>query len=183
MTQSSDDQQRTQRPPFLDYLVPGRECGDCTACCKLIKIDWPELRKPAGVLCHHNTGSGCGIHASRPDGCRRWFCLWRRLDAMPEHARPDRARVMFSAEMHYGQLYIVARAFDDPADFQTGVAKTILDRFVEDGTLPIWTVFGEASTLHYPAFPLADAITRPSATPWQSLVVDALIWRNRHGWQ
>jgi hypothetical protein len=101
------------------------------------------------------------------------------MDAMPDQARPDRARVMFSVETHYGQRYIVARAVDDPADFQTGIAKTILEGFVKDGTLPIWTVFGETRTLYYPSFPLADAMTRPCATPWQSLVVDALLLQKR----
>jgi hypothetical protein len=171
-----------QRPSF-DQLVPGRECGDCVACCKLMLIDWPELQKAPGVMCHHNTGAGCGVHLTRPDGCRGWFCLWRRLEAMPDEARPDRARVMFSAETHYQQLSIIARALDAPSDFETGIAKTLLDGFVKDGSLPIWTVFGETTTLHYPPFPLADAIERPLATPWQSLVPEAIAWRKLNGWQ
>lgn len=34
-----------------DYLVYGGECGSCAGCCKALKINVPELKKMAGVLC------------------------------------------------------------------------------------------------------------------------------------
>jgi hypothetical protein len=66
-----------------------RECGDCSLCCTLLRVD--ALRKLGGVDCVHQdvAGPGCAIHAHRPQVCRRYACLWRggSLDAAD---RPDR---------------------------------------------------------------------------------------------
>jgi uncharacterized protein len=56
-----------------------RECGSCSACCKLLAISAeraPEVAKPAGVLCRHCTSPGCGIYQRRPALCRDFACLW-----------------------------------------------------------------------------------------------------------
>jgi hypothetical protein len=74
--------------------VPGRECGSCTACCKLPEIDLPELKKPADMMCPNCTGEGCEIYEARPSVCRTYYCIWRRIGALPESARPDRLGVM-----------------------------------------------------------------------------------------
>lgn len=75
-----------------DELVPGRECGTCSLCCKLFDIDWLDRPKPGGRWCHHcNPGSGCGIWPERPDRCAEFHCLWRRLADLGEEWRPDRA--------------------------------------------------------------------------------------------
>ena len=54
-----------------------RECGPCQACCRDLKIDAPDLKKKAGVLCGHYSGSGCGIYAQRPAVCQGFLCGWR----------------------------------------------------------------------------------------------------------
>jgi hypothetical protein len=184
---SAERQSKPARQVFFEHLVPNRECGDCVACCKVLEINWPELRKPADILCHHNTGTGCGIHLTRPAGCRAWFCLWRRIDEMPEHLRPDRCGVVFSVDRHdpprnvFERIYIVARAIDDPTALQSEPVKAALEMFTDEGSLPVWTSFQGTKSLYYPAFHLADAIARPETTPWQSLVVAALAWRKRYG--
>jgi len=33
------------------HLVPGRECGECTACCVVLHIDDKDLKKPADEVC------------------------------------------------------------------------------------------------------------------------------------
>jgi hypothetical protein len=78
-----------------DPPVPGRECGRCTVCCKTPKINVPELKKFAAVLCNHCTeGVGCKIYEARPSVCRGWYCGWRRLPGLGEHWRPDRCGVL-----------------------------------------------------------------------------------------
>ena len=77
-----------------DHLVSGRECGGCTVCCKALKIDVPELKKLAGVLCRHCTGVGCGIYETRPPVCKEWYCGWRRLPDLDDQWRPDRCGVL-----------------------------------------------------------------------------------------
>ena len=53
-------------------LVRQRECGACTACCKTLKIEAPELKKLADVLCPHCANGGCAIYQSRPRVCQAW---------------------------------------------------------------------------------------------------------------
>ncbi|HXI99870.1 MAG TPA: hypothetical protein VNH44_01525 [Micropepsaceae bacterium] len=76
-------------------LVPGRDCGTCTICCQALKIDVPELKKLAAVLCLHcSKGAGCRIYETRPPVCRDWYCGWRRLRYLNEDWRPDRCGVL-----------------------------------------------------------------------------------------
>jgi len=113
--------------------------------------------------------------------------LWRRIDALPDYLRPDQCGVVFAIDSHepprivFERTYIVARAIDDPAALQSEPVKAALDMFAEEGSLPVWIGFGGAKSLYYPNFSFADAITRPTETPWQSLVVAALAWRKRYG--
>jgi hypothetical protein len=188
--QSKSERQirRTMREVLLEQLVTGRECGSCVACCKVLKINKPELQKAADVLCPHNTGSGCGIYAMRPAICRTWYCLWRRLGELPDFLRPDKCGVMFSLDQHrpprniFERLCIVARAIDDdPSVFDNGPIKIALKMFAEEGSLPVWLSLAGNKSLYYPPFGLADAIARPSETPFQSLVIQALAWRKRYG--
>jgi hypothetical protein len=75
-------------------LVPGRACGTCTVCCKTLKIDAPELKKLADVLCGHCTASGCKIYEARPAVCAAWYCAWRKIPQLTDHWRPDRCGVL-----------------------------------------------------------------------------------------
>lgn len=79
-------------------LVPGRECGACTACCRELTIETDALRKVQGVLCVHCTpGTGCGIYQQRPDVCRTWFCQWRCYAWLDDTWRPDRSQMLLRA--------------------------------------------------------------------------------------
>ena len=71
-----------------------RACGPCTACCVVLKIDVPQLRKKARVPCQHLTGSGCGIYASRPPVCREFLCGWRLFEELGDDWRPDLCGVL-----------------------------------------------------------------------------------------
>jgi uncharacterized protein len=71
--------------------IPGKTCGECTLCCKVLDI--VELAKPAGKLCSdcvRSVSGGCGIYATRPQVCRAYECLWKGDRAMSQQLRPDR---------------------------------------------------------------------------------------------
>ena len=75
-------------------LLPGRTCGGCVECCRVIPLDLPELAKPTGELCAYCVdGAGCAVHAIRPQTCRVWFCLWRVVE-LSDDWRPDRSGVI-----------------------------------------------------------------------------------------
>ena len=78
---------------LLGPLVAERTCGDCTVCCTVLNVASPDFSKPADTPCAHLGARGCAIHAVRPRICRDWYCGWRRVAAMPDAARPDRAGV------------------------------------------------------------------------------------------
>jgi hypothetical protein len=81
------------RPPL--QLVPGRECGSCTLCCKVYDI--PELDKAAGKWCKHcKPGRGCAIHDSLPDLCSTFNCLWRTKGELPAYWKPEQSKMVVS---------------------------------------------------------------------------------------
>jgi hypothetical protein len=100
---------------------PGRECGDCTACCTVLAL--VELRKPMRCACEHVGRAGCRIYADRPKDCCDFNCLWLR-GALPAEVelRPDHLGVLFdgyrpagSNDVRLAALEVWAGAFDTPA--------------------------------------------------------------------
>ncbi|MGH6767572.1 MAG: hypothetical protein ACRECO_00975 [Xanthobacteraceae bacterium] len=72
-------------------VVPGRACGSCTLCCKVVSI--PELGKAAGSWCKHcRPGRGCGIHAARPYVCRGAYCEWMISKGLGPEWKPERSK-------------------------------------------------------------------------------------------
>jgi hypothetical protein len=169
----------------LNHLVPGRDCGDCVACCEVLRIVDPEVGKPAGIMCRHNTGNGCGIPATRPEICRRWFCLWRRIDAIAGRGAAGLLRRDLLPGGRGGPSKSVRallrggaarRQFADAAQ-RAGQAG---HRHVRPaggiaglGASP-WRAQPDPS-----AADLADAIERPEKTPFQAFVPAAMDWRRR----
>lgn len=90
-------------------LEAARECGPCTACCVLPRVQ-PELGsplpdgKPGYTKCQHLTAggfttAGCGCYALRPEVCRGFTCAWRGgILAGDERRRPDRLGIMVTTE-------------------------------------------------------------------------------------
>ena len=71
-----------------EATATGRACGACSLCCTVLRVD--ELAKLGGTPCvHQRAEGGCGIHARRPEICRRYRCLWL-AGALEEGDRPDR---------------------------------------------------------------------------------------------
>jgi hypothetical protein len=87
------------------HVIPGRECGSCTLCCKVFTI--PEIDKPAGKWCGHCTpGKGCKIHDALPKQCAEFNCLWRTQETLPPAWKPDRSRMVVSVYPLTGFLYV-----------------------------------------------------------------------------
>src|SRR4051812_22511432 len=75
----------------LSRVVPGRACGCCTLCCKVIAVT--DFDKPPGVWCAHCIrGKGCGIYESRPTDCRTFFCEWMLEHGLGPEWKPEHAK-------------------------------------------------------------------------------------------
>jgi hypothetical protein len=75
--------------------VPGRECGDCSACCTELLVNAPDFRKLAGVRCANLCGDrGCAIYATRPGICGDFECGWLLLAGLGDAWRPDRCGIV-----------------------------------------------------------------------------------------
>jgi hypothetical protein len=86
-------------------VVPGRECGSCTLCCKVYHV--AEIGKVAGKWCQHCTpGSGCAIHPTRPAQCRDFFCLWLTEATMTPAWKPERSKMVVSIFPLNGFIYV-----------------------------------------------------------------------------
>jgi hypothetical protein len=123
-------------------------------CCRVLEIE--ALDKPAGILCRHNTGSACGIYLTRPEACARWYCLWRKIGALPDELRPDRSGVVFSLENRPpvagapDGVCVVGRAVDGKQAFDRWEAVEAFAMFVREGSLPVWKVADRHATLMHP---------------------------------
>jgi hypothetical protein len=76
-------------------VIPGRACGSCALCCKVLRI--ADLNKPAGKWCSHcKPGDGCGIHAVRPAVCRGFYCEWITSKGLGPEWKPERSKFVLS---------------------------------------------------------------------------------------
>jgi hypothetical protein len=152
----------------LGPAIPARACGDCVACCKVLNIDEPDMVKPADQMCMHCTGKGCGIYESRPQVCRSWDCVWRRIASMPLETRPDHLGVLFTVDRRaepqtpFDRLYFVARAVDAPEALGKS-ATTDVGVMLTNGPLPIFISWGDQRQMMHPRAELAAAILDPQA--------------------
>lgn len=173
--------------------LEGRDCGGCTLCCTITKIDTPELSKEPGVPCAHLTERGCGIYESRFPVCHGFFCLWRRIEAMPEEARPDRCGVMFGhagnpgSDNPFERFYIHALAADGTGVFDTPLLQGLLHMFAQ-GDVPVWisTEDGGRALVH-PAPEIVSAVMSDEKAADRGLRTAARDWQSgtrkrRSGW-
>jgi hypothetical protein len=78
-------------------ILPGRACGSCTLCCKLLQID--TLAKPRGTWCGHcKVGAGCTIYEARPPECRSFHCGYLIWEHAGEHWNPARSKMIVASE-------------------------------------------------------------------------------------
>lgn len=184
--------QQPEAPSMPQTLVLDRTCGSCTICCHALEVK--ALAKPAGVPCQHSTGTACGIYRDRPSTCAKWHCLWRKIGALPDALRPDRAGVMLSLETDpaandpFLRVRIVCRAVHTPDALDRWEAIESVGMFAREGSLPVWTAFGQTASLIYPDAAQADRLRGaiggreqpPPGAP--SGVSEAAVWRRRLGY-
>jgi hypothetical protein len=165
----------------LGPAIPARACGDCVACCQVLNIAEADMVKPADQMCMHCTGSGCGVYESRPQVCREWDCVWRRIDSMPMETRPDHLGVLFTIDRQadpqtpFDRLYFVGRAVGEPEALKK-VPTTDVAAMLAHGPLPIFASWGEERRMIYPRQALAAAILDPDGDHAPGLVEEGRAW-------
>jgi len=99
-------------PSDLLPLLPERSCGECSLCCKLLKIE--TFNKPAGIWCTHCAPGrvGCTIYEKRPMECRKFFCAWLTSPALGPDWRPNKCKMLVR---HEGNLVAIHVDPSDPA--------------------------------------------------------------------
>lgn len=107
----NDDWNSGAKPP----IVPGKSCGTCTLCCKVMGI--PEIKKRPWEQCPHvgpvNGGMGCTIYEDRPRSCRQFICGWLLDPNMGPDLKPEVCHVL--TYQRVGQ-HIVANCDSDYPD-------------------------------------------------------------------
>lgn len=178
---TGDDDLETK---LLGPVLDDRGCDGCTACCTVLEVDTPDLRKPAGLPCRHLTATGCGIHAVRPAICRTWFCGWRRVAAMPQEARPDRSGLLVS--LNYVReprnclegVSINVRALPGSTAIADGMAARVLDVLCER-LVPVWFSDGARKMLMHPEDAVAQHVIARTPPP-PHLRAEVAAWRTRY---
>ncbi len=108
-------------------LVPGRDCGTCSMCCKVFRV--VEVDKAPGQWCRHIVqGRGCGIHATRPSVCRTFFCHWLANAGLGPEWKPDRAKFVLYTEME-GRRLVVACDAGSPSAWRKPLYYTQFKRW------------------------------------------------------
>jgi hypothetical protein len=98
----------------------------------------PEFKKPAGKWCEHCAiGIGCTIYEKRPRVCADFTCVWLESfshtpDGLPEEARPDKCKVVFSATTKDGLISGTLMP-GHPDAWRRGAANWMIARMVEGG--------------------------------------------------
>ncbi len=134
------------------YLVPDRQCGSCTVCCKELGIVDKDLSKLPGMLCMHcKAGKGCGIYRRRPSVCRTYHCLWRRLPNLNPDWRPDLSGVLIGpSERNSGPgapFAVEIILVGSPEVLQGDKFAGLVSGFVEIGTVASLNIPTDAGML------------------------------------
>ena len=126
--------------------IPGKSCGTCTMCCKVLEID--ELKKAAGVWCSNCIKSGgCAIYARRPEVCRAYECLWLTERSLPATLKPERTGTILMEAADAEEYQAVCDpekpfAWRHPLVFKHLVAKAKEGRtVVARAGLKAWRIF------------------------------------------
>ena len=169
---------------LLGPVLADRSCGDCTACCTVLTVDTPDFKKPPETPCVHLSSKGCGIHAVRPDICRTWFCVWRRLEELPDWARPDRSGLLVSLNFEKAPRNILEgvsiniRAIGKDGAIDNAMAGAILDTLC-DRLIPVWFSDGSKKMLMHPENDVAGFVVSGKPAPVH-LREEVAAWRERY---
>jgi len=128
--------------------APGRDCGSCTLCCKV--YDVPAVESVAGTWCKHCLpGRGCGIHATRPDHCRAFFCLWMTQGFLGPEWKPDKARFVLTMDPTTNWLFVQLDP-GAPQAWRKEPYLTQLRRWASAGNRPVIVFLNKSATAVLP---------------------------------
>ena len=139
--------------------APGKSCGGCTLCCKVLEIG--ALNKRHGTWCSHcQPGVGCRIYDHRPDECRSFLCGWLVDSRFGPEWKPDKSKLVITNAA--GRKGLAIRC--DPGypnawrkePFYSQILQWVKDAKRDDG--PIMIAAGNRVTVIAPAgeFPLGE---------------------------
>jgi hypothetical protein len=84
-------------------IVEGRSCGNCTLCCKLLKIT--ETEKPQGLWCKQCTvGAGCKIYSSKPSECTNFYCEYLLNPELDERWKPSSSKIIITLGLNGNRI-------------------------------------------------------------------------------
>ncbi len=90
-------------------VAPGRECGACTLCCKLMAIE--ALNKPKGEECPNCIPNvACRIYDTRPGECRSYYCEFLKQGNLPDYWHPRLCHIVLTFDRSRNRL----SAYVDP---------------------------------------------------------------------
>lgn len=86
--------------------VPDRTCGDCSLCCKLLRIE--AFNKPVGTWCGHCAPGrgGCTAYDTRPTECRDFYCYWLRSPSLGPEWRPNKCKMFLRSEFNLLAIHV-----------------------------------------------------------------------------
>jgi Fe-S-cluster containining protein len=112
---------------------PARECGACSLCCTVLRVD--ELAKLGGRPCLHQLpAGGCGVHEVRPAICRAYRCAWLG-GAFEADDRPDRLGAVLDLVPRGHVINLVVRQVDAGAFGRSARLREIVAEMRQ--TLPV----------------------------------------------
>lgn len=119
------------------------ECGACTSCCTLLKVD--ELNKAAGEECKHCTFK-CEIYSTRPQSCRDLSCAYHQMQNVSIRLRPDYCGVVFEKladDLMFGSV--------DPNHKDLSVIHGQINYFLNEGINTVLVRNGCSTVYHLDA--------------------------------
>lgn len=133
---------------MVNQPAQGRDCGSCTLCCKV--YDVPAVESVAGSWCKHCLpGRGCGIHATRPDHCRAFFCLWMTQSFLGPEWKPDKARFVLTMDPATSWLFVQLDP-GAPQAWRKEPYLTQLRRWAAAGNRPVIVFLNKSATAVLP---------------------------------
>jgi hypothetical protein len=87
-------------------IVPGRKCGVCSLCCKVLEIS--EIGKPVGKWCDHCAPGkgGCKIYDRRPAECQTFHCAWLTRPEFGTGWFPAKSKMVVCAELQGNRIAV-----------------------------------------------------------------------------
>jgi hypothetical protein len=128
--------------------IPGKSCGACSFCCKVLEIE--ELDKRAGATCSNCQDSGgCAIYTSRPEVCRDYYCDWKEDRGLTPQFRPDRIGTLLMQDPDSDEYHAVCDP-EKPFSWRNPLIFKHLVSLAKDGHMVVakaglrsWRIFAD----------------------------------------